>query len=124
MNEVIEKEEIKIENMIYKIRDNFVMIDRDFDMNITSIELKNGEKSIYIKPKEQLIVEQNRKTYTIEIDNKDLDCGVYETYIHANVNNTDYSRQIWCSDRSSKYVDSVNNLSLEVEKNRLTIVKS
>ena len=29
MNEVIEKEEIKIENMIYEIRGNFVMIDRD-----------------------------------------------------------------------------------------------
>ena len=29
MNEVIEKEEIKTENMIYKIRGNFVMIDRD-----------------------------------------------------------------------------------------------
>ena len=102
----------------------YVMIDRDFDMDVSSIELKDGDNSIHIKPKEQLIVEQNRKTYTIEIDNKDLVPGTYETYLHVNVNNTDYSRQIWCADRSSKYVDSINNLSLEIEKNRLTIIKS
>lgn len=102
----------------------YVTIDRNFDIDITHIELKDSNRSINIKPKEQLLVEENRKTYTIELNNKDLVPGKYETYIHVNVNNTDYSRKIWCADRSSKYVDSVNDMSLDIEKNRLIITKN
>lgn len=102
----------------------YVTIDRNFDIDITHIELKDCNRSINIKPKEQLLVEENRKTYTIELNNKDLVPGKYETYIHVNVNNTDYSRKIWCADRSSKYVDSVNDMSLDIEKNRLIITKN
>ena len=102
----------------------YVTIDRNFDIDITHIELKDCNRSINIKPKEQLLVEENRKTYTIELNNKDLAPGKYETYIHVNVNNTDYSRKIWCADRSSKYVDSVNDMSLDIEKNRLIITKN
>ena len=102
----------------------YVTIDRNFDIGITHIELKDCNRSINIKPKEQLLVEENRKTYTIELNNKDLVPGKYETYIHVNVNNTDYSRKIWCADRSSKYVDSVNDMSLDIEKNRLIITKN
>lgn len=102
----------------------YVTIDRNFDIDITHIELKDCNRSINIKPKEQLLVEENRKTYTVELNNKDLAPGKYETYIHVNVNNTDYSRKIWCADRSSKYVDSVNDMSLDIEKNRLIITKN
>ena len=102
----------------------YVTIDRNFDIDITHIELKDCNRSINIKPKDQLLVEENRKTYTIELNNKDLVPGKYETYIHVNVNNTDYSRKIWCADRSSKYVDSVNDMSLDIEKNRLIITKN
>ena len=101
----------------------YVTIDRDYDMSISHIELKDNDRSMNIVPKEQLEVENNRKTYTIELMNSDISSGKYETYIHVKIGDKDYSRQVWCVDKSSKYLDAVNNISLDIDKNRLTITK-
>lgn len=48
MNEVIEKENIKIENMIYEIRGKQVMLDSDL---AELYQCKNGTKSINLAVK-------------------------------------------------------------------------
>ena len=51
MNEVIEKEEIKIENMIYEIRGKQVMLDSDL---AKLYQCKNGTKTINLAVKRHL----------------------------------------------------------------------
>ncbi|MGL5692953.1 MAG: ABC transporter ATP-binding protein [Peptostreptococcaceae bacterium] len=102
----------------------YVTIDRNYSMEIAHIELKGENESVIIKPKEQFEVEANKKTYTIEINNEDLPLGKYQTYIHLNVAGNDHSRQIWCVNKSSKFLDATNNTKLDIDKNRLIITKS
>ena len=39
------------------------------------------------------------------------------------IGSKDYSRQIWYVNKSGQYVDTVNDISINVDKNRLTIMK-
>lgn len=102
----------------------YVTIDRDSPLEIDCIELISNANSIKIVPKEQLEIEKNRLTYTAEVKNQDILLGTYSTYVHIKVREEIYSRQIWCADKSSKFVDSNNNIILDIKNNRLSIIKS
>ena len=102
----------------------YITIDRDSPLEIDCIELISHENSMKILPKEQLEIEKNRLTYTAEVKNQDIVLGTYSTYVHIKVGEEIYSRQIWCADKSSKFVDSNNNIILDIKNNRLSIIKS
>ena len=51
MNEIIEKEEIKVENMIYEVRGKQVMLDRDL---AKLYECANGTKTINLAVKRHI----------------------------------------------------------------------
>lgn len=101
----------------------YVTIDRDYQWEIDCIELVDEQQSFKIKPKEQLEVEKNRRTYTVEINHKELLVGQYKANIHLIINSKKYSRQIWCSNKASQFVDIANQVTLEVKANRLTVIK-
>ena len=102
----------------------YITIDRDYSLEIDCIELIDDKNSIKIHPKEQLEIEKNRVTYMVEIENKEISQGKYSAYVHLNIGDKNYSRQIWCSYKSSKFVDSTNNIILEIKNNRLSIIKN
>ena len=67
MNEIIEKEEIKVENMIYDIRGKQVMLDKDL---AKLYECSNGTKTINLAVKrhikrfpERFMFQLNEKEY-------------------------------------------------------------
>lgn len=100
-----------------------VKVDRDYSIEITRIELKNENNSFKIYTQQQEYIEKNKKSYTVVIDNSKLESGIYKAYIYMKIASKDYSRQIWYVNKSGQYVDAMNNISINVDKNRLTIMK-
>lgn len=100
-----------------------VKIDREYDIEITRIELKNENNSFKFYTQKQEYIEKNKKSYTVAIDNSKLESGIYRAYIYMKIGSKDYSRQIWYVNKSGQYVDTVNDISINVDKNRLTIMK-
>ena len=100
-----------------------VKIDREYDIEITRIELKNENNSFKFYTQQQEYIEKNKKSYTVAIDNSKLESGIYRAYIYMKIGSKDYSRQIWYVNKSGQYVDTVNDISINVDKNRLTIMK-
>ena len=89
MNEVIEKEEIKIENMIYEIRGKQVMLDSDL---AKLYECKNGTKTINLAVKRhlnrfperfmfQLTKEEYYKILRFQNETLELEQGQYSKYL-------------------------------------------
>ena len=100
-----------------------VKIDREYDIEITRIELKNENNSFKFYTQKQEYIEKNKKSYTVAIDNSKLESGIYRAYIYMKIGSKDYSRQIWYVNKSGQYVDTVNDISINVDKNRIIIMK-
>ena len=89
MNEVIEKEEIKIENMIHEIRGKQVILDSDL---ARLYECKNGTKTINLAVKRhlnrfpkrfmfQLTKEEYYKILRFQNETLELEQGQYSKYL-------------------------------------------
>lgn len=113
---------IEIENGKFILKGD-IEIDREFDINIKHIQLKNDDNEIIIVPQKQQYINETKKSYYIEIDPNKIEKGNYKIYIYVDVKGKEYKRQIWYVNKTGQYIDSKTNLSIDVVGNRLTLNK-
>ena len=105
------------------ILEGVVGIDLDFDFNVSHLELRSPDINIKVAIKEQFEFAGDKLKYKVEIDNEKLPDGAYNVYLHVDVEDKSYSRQVWCANESGKYLDSKNNIQISIDKNRMLIKK-
>ena len=112
---------ISIDDTVSRLS-GYLLININEEIEITYLELFNNQRSIKIMPTSQ--IKTNKKiTYDIDLKNSDIPKGEYKVKIHAKIGGKNYNREIWCANKFSQYIDSVNNIELNINKNRLNIKK-